>query len=198
MVCATNRSRLVLASASPRRKMLLEQIGLSFVVEPSDVSEDVAGLTDPVQICRRLASDKARAVGSRIGQGLVLGADTIVVLGNQILGKPSDRQEAIEMLSSLAGRAHQVFTGLAVVDASSGAETVDHEVTDVWMRELTRRQVEAYVDSGEPMDKAGSYAVQGLGSVLVERIEGCYYNVVGLPVPKLVRMLETLGISILG
>lgn len=191
-------SRLVLASVSTRRKMLLEQIGLSFSVEPSDVDEDVSGLTDPVQICRRLACDKARAVGSRIGEGLVLGADTIVVIGERILGKPADREEAIAMLTSLAGGRHQVLTGLALIDAATGTERVDHEVTGVWMRELTQRQVEAYVDSGEPMDKAGSYAVQGLGSVLVERIEGCYYNVVGLPIPKLVRMLERLGISILG
>lgn len=189
--------RLILASASPRRRMLLTQIGMDFTVLPADVNEDPAGISDPSELCRRLAEAKARAVGTALNEGVVLGADTIVVLGGRILGKPADREDAVRMLFSLAGRQHRVYTGVALVDAASGKELVDHEVTSVWIRELTRRQIEAYADSGEPMDKAGSYAIQGLGSVLVERIEGCFFNVVGLPVPKLVRMLDEFGISVL-
>lgn len=190
--------RLILASTSPRRKDLLDQLGLQFDVIPSQFNEDSVAVTSPADLVRRLAVGKARAVLPEVeGEALVIGADTIVVLDGGILGKPRDEAEARAMLSSLSGRTHRVFTGVALVRLPGGEEHVGHEETAVTMRRLTPRQVAAYVASGEPMDKAGAYAVQGLGSVLVERLEGDYFNVVGLPLPKLARLLETFGIDVL-
>lgn len=193
--------RLILASASPRRKALLEQVGAEFTVAPSDFDERaVAGepvVGTPVQQARALALGKARAVAAGRRSGLVIGADTIVVVSSAILGKPRDRQEARSMLRLLSGRRHQVITGLAVIDAESGREAVSHEETAVWIRSLSDEEIDRYVASGEGDDKAGAYAVQGLGGLLVERIEGCYFNVVGLPLVHLDRMLAGFGTRLL-
>lgn len=186
---------LILASQSPRRQQLLAQMGLQFQVVPSGVEEamDVAHLP-PVEQARALALAKARDVARRYPQDLVLGADTIVVLGGRVYGKPRDRDEAVQYLLALGGRAHTVVTAVALVQG--GRELVDHEQTTVWMRPLTRDMAERYVNTGEPLDKAGAYAVQGLGGTLVEAVYGCYYNVVGLPLPRLARMLEAFGVRV--
>ncbi|BDG61511.1 Maf family protein [Caldinitratiruptor microaerophilus] len=190
-------TRLVLASASPRRVSLLEQVGLSFEVVPSGVPEDPGdGTREPADLARALALRKAEAVAAREPDALVLGADTIVVLDGAVLGKPRDEAEAVRMLERLQGRSHVVITGVALV-APGGRKRVEHEETTVWMRPLTRAQVEWYVRSGEPLDKAGAYAVQGLGALLVERIFGCYYNVVGLPLGRVARLLEEFGLTVL-
>lgn len=190
-------TRLVLASASPRRVNLLEQLGLSFEVLPSGVPEDPPGGTaQPADLARGLALRKAEAVALKSPDALVLGADTVVVVDGAVLGKPRDEAEAAEMLDRLQGRAHLVITGVAVV-APDGRKRVEHEETTVWMRPLTRTQIERYVRSGEPLDKAGAYAVQGLGALLVERIFGCYYNVVGLPLGRVARLLEEFGVTVL-
>ncbi len=188
--------RLILASTSPRRKALLEQVGVEFEVVASDLDEG-AIIGTPVQQARALALSKARSVAAGRRSGLVIGADTIVVVSSAVLGKPRDRNEARTMLRLLSGRRHQVITGLAVIDAESGRESVSHEETAVWIRSLSDDEIERYVASGEPDDKAGAYAVQGLGSLLVERIEGGYYNVVGLPLVRLDRMLEEFGMHLL-
>ncbi|MCR4398549.1 MAG: Maf family protein [Firmicutes bacterium] len=187
---------LVLASTSPRRIELLRQIGLQFVVVPSGADETLVG-GGPAEIAEALALSKAESVAGRVGSGLVIGADTVVALDGEILGKPRDPADARMMLEKLSGRAHSVVTGVAVVDAATGRRAVEYEESRVWFRALNSDEIEAYVSSGEPMDKAGAYGVQGLGSVLVERIEGCYFNVVGLPLPRLARILKSFGLDVL-
>lgn len=191
--------RFILASSSPRRSDLLNQIGLDFEVIPSRFEESQVNASDPVELVRTLAREKAGTVASEVeGEAIVLGADTIVLLDGEILGKPRDEAEARSMLGRLAGRTHRVLTGVALIRRPNGPILVEHEETAVTMRNLTPGQIAAYVASGEPMDKAGAYAVQGLGSVLVEGLQGDYFNVVGLPLPRLALMLEPLGLDVLG
>lgn len=189
-------NELVLASASPRRAELLRQIGLEFRVVPSFAQEIFPVGMSPAEIVMKLALDKAREVADRLQQGLIIGADTIVVLADEVLGKPVDSADACRILNKLSGREHSVFTGLAVIDGTNRALRVDFVETKVWFRTLTQAEIENYVSSGEPLDKAGAYGIQGLGAVLVERIDGCYYNVVGLPLSKLVMILQEMGKSL--
>ncbi|MCG0238990.1 MAG: Maf family protein [Firmicutes bacterium] len=190
---------LILASQSPRRQQLLAQVGIPFQVEPSGAEGrvDVSALP-PAEQARTLALAKAREVARRHPEAVVLGADTVVVADSQVLGKPRDPDHARAMLRQLSGRDHLVITGVALVQAASGREVVTHETTRVWIRPLTPEQIEWYVRSGEPLDKAGAYGIQGLAAALVERIDGCYYNVVGLPLSRVIRLLEEeFGIPVL-
>lgn len=191
-------AELVLASASPRRRQLLAQIGLAFRVRESDVDEGplLAGADDPRRLTRGLALAKAMAVGRREADALVLAADTVVVLDREILGKPRDADEAAAMLSRLQGRTHRVVTGVAVLDAATGRSRTAAEESRVTLRELSPAEIAAYVAGGEPLDKAGAYAVQGLGAVLVTRIDGCFYNVVGLPLALTADLLQDFGLSL--
>lgn len=193
---------LVLASASPRRKQLLEQLGLSFEILPSIVDETLDQSVDPADLARSLAEAKAFDVARRLAGGpkedaLVIGADTIVIIDGEVLGKPVNAEDARNMISRLAGRTHRVITGIALCRQSTEETLVEHEETLVWIRPMEPHEIASYVATGEPMDKAGAYAIQGLGSALVYRIEGCYYNVVGLPVPRLVTMLRRFDIDLL-
>ncbi|HEY8394833.1 MAG TPA: Maf family protein [Thermaerobacter sp.] len=189
---------LVLASASPRRVALLEMLGLPFVQRPSTAEAPlVDGAVDPSAWTRQQALAKARDVAATLTSGLVIGADTVVVLDGQVFGKPRDREHAAWMLARLSGRRHEVVTGVAVVDAASGRAEVASTITHVWMRPLSQREIDAYIATGEPMDKAGAYAIQGLGATLVPRIEGCYFNVVGLPLSLLADLLARFGIHVL-
>jgi len=191
--------RVVLASKSPRRKTLLELIGLQFTCNPADVDEVVDDLNgDPASICSELAASKARAVAPMEPEALIIAADTIVVVDNQILGKPRDKQEAFDMLSMLSGREHQVITGLCVLNTSTGCIQTHSEITRVRFRNIQEDEIWAYIGSGEPLDKAGSYGAQGLGAVFVEHIDGCFYNVVGLPLHTLYLMLKEQGLQLLG
>ena len=188
--------RLVLASASPRRRELLAGLGLTPLVRPVDVDETpLPG--EPARDCvLRLARAKAAAV---VGPGeLVLAADTLVVLDGEILGKPAGDEEARAMLGRLAGRDHLVMTGVAVRDGDGGREAAALETTRVSIAPLDGRRIGAYVATGEPMDKAGAYAIQGLGAVFVDRIDGNYTNVVGLPLPLTLRLFAELGFDLLG
>jgi len=186
--------QLVLASASPRRRELLERLGIPFKVSVSKAEENIdRGNLTPEQLARELALLKAKDVARTLEDGLVIGADTIVVLDDEILGKPKSREEAGRMLHLLRGRSHQVITGLALVEAGGGRVQLTSEVTTVWFRRLDPGEVEWYLDTGEPMDKAGAYGIQGKGSILVDRIEGCYFNVVGLPLTRLYLMLKERG-----
>ncbi len=180
---------LILASASPRRQELLRQIGLSFTVIPSRLAENTAEC-NPVKKVKALALAKATEVAERTGRGLVLGADTMVVIGDKILGKPSSSDEAAAMLRTLSGRVHRVCTGIALVDAATGRSRAATECTLVKFRSLSEREIEAYVASGEPLDKAGAYGIQGHAAVFVSGIKGCYSNVVGLPLSRLWQMLQ--------
>ncbi len=176
---------IILASRSPRRSHLLHQIGFSFTVEESGVDENLPNGIAPEEAVRRLSLEKARRVAGRLHDGIVIGADTIVVLDGKILGKPSSKEEAISMLSNLGGRTHTVFTGFALVDVESKRSHVDYEKTEVTFRRLSKEEIEAYVDSGSPMDKAGAYGIQDdYGAVFVEKINGCFYTVVGFPISK--------------
>lgn len=189
-------SRLVLASSSPRRRALLRQIGLDFDVIPSTVSEAWDPGMAPEVITRTLALRKAEDVAGRLESGLVIGADTLVLLDGCILGKPANRQEAVQTLEALSGKPHEVMTALAVIEVESHRVLMEEESTRVYFREIPRDEIEAYVDTGEPMDKAGAYGIQGKGILFVRRIEGCYTNVVGLPVPKLAAILSQLKVSV--
>ncbi len=189
--------RIVLASASPRRKQLLEQIGLRFEVEPSDYEEDIAPGSEPHEMAKKLSLGKARAAARKHRKALIIAADTFVVFGDRILGKPHSNAEAREMLRALNGQAHSVISGFTVLDAESGKVVSKSVETKVRMRRLTLREIDGYVRSKEPLDKAGGYAIQGRGAVLVERIEGDYFNVVGLPLSALADALREFGIKVL-
>lgn len=190
---------IILASSSPRRRELLSQAGIPFTVMPADVDEVNAELSEkPERMAEQLAYLKASAVAKKIDKGLVLGADTIVVCAGEVFGKPADRTEARRMLTALNGREHQVITGIALLDAAKGTQKIGHEVTKVRFSQLLPDEIEAYINSEEPFDKAGSYAVQGRGALMVEGIEGCYTNVVGLPLRKLYMMLKEFDIQVLG
>jgi len=189
--------RIILASASPRRRELLAQIGLGFEVTVSEIDESITGDIDPVRYVCDLAYRKARAVAEMTGDGIVIGADTIVVSGAKLLGKPADAADAGQMLELLSGIEHEVLTGVAVIDAATQKSVVEHEVTKVVFKQLSPEAIRGYIASGEPFDKAGAYGIQGLGAVLVREIRGCYFNVVGLPLARLADMLRTFGVEVL-
>lgn len=183
--------KIVLASTSPRRISLLRQIGMRFsVAVPMD--DEASVNPDPKMRVMENALAKARSILD-VEAGLVVGADTVVYIDGMILGKPSSEEEARIMLETLSGRVHTVFTGLAVVDASNGREEVGCEETHVKVMKLSEEDVGRYVETGEPMGKAGAYAIQGLGAVFVERGDGCFHNVVGLPLSLLWKMIRGMG-----
>jgi septum formation protein len=178
---------LVLASQSPRRVELLQAAGVEFIVRAADVDETPLEGETPRDYVLRVAEDKARAVSGEI----VLAADTTVVLGSEIMGKPKDGADAARMLRALSGQRHQVITGICI---KRGTETIrDIASTDVWFAALSEDEIAGYVESGEPMDKAGAYGIQGLASRFIDRIDGSYTNVVGLPVALVYRRLLELG-----
>jgi septum formation protein len=186
-----NSMRLILASASPRRQALLRNAGLDVVVRPSSVEEVVQPGESPEDFARRAATDKTLAVAAAAPpDALVLGADTVVVAGDEILGKPADAADAARMLRTLSGATHRVITGVCLVSAPDRIEAVRAETTRVTFRQLDGREIADYVASGEPFDKAGAYGIQGLASKFVTGIEGCYFNVVGLPVALVYDMLK--------
>ncbi len=176
---------VVLASASPRRYNLLKQIGLNFVVHPSGIDEDSYQASTPEEHVLRLSKDKALEVAKNYDDAIVISADTIVVLDGEIINKPKDPDEAKQMLRKLSGRTHKVYTGFTILDTKTKKVVSDFEVTDVKFRELSDDEIEEYVASGSPLDKAGAYGIQDdYGAVFVERINGCFYNVVGFPLTK--------------
>ena len=183
---------VILASASPRRRRLLEQIGLRFDVEPADVDETALPGETATSHVERLAREKAEAVAARHPEAVVVGGDTVVILDGELLTKPADEADAVATLLRLQGREHRVETGVAVV-APGGRSASSVVGADVRFRPFDRTLAEAYVATGEPLDKAGSYGIQGKGAVLVESIRGDYFAIMGLPVARLVRLLEELG-----
>lgn len=185
---------LILASASPRRKELLRQARIPFIIRPSDVDEAVGLSGSPAEKAEMLAFLKASDVAKKTPGGIVLGADTIVVLDDVVFGKPSDNDHAFSMLSVLSGREHLVITGIAIIDTVKGIVRKGFELTKVRFAKLSSEEIWYYISTGEPEGKAGAYAVQGIGALLVESIQGCYTNVVGLPLNKLRKMLEDFGI----
>jgi septum formation protein len=189
--------RLVLASGSPRRQEILEQLGLSFEVIKSDADEAFPEGCPPEQAAVAVALRKARDVANRLKYpALVVGADTIVVLKGEIMGKPVDTEQAFQMLSRLSGEEHIVITGVAVTDSESGEERTGYQATMVKMKDICPERIRRYVSTGEPLDKAGAYAVQGKAAVFIEGIKGCYFNVVGLPITILDSIFRSLGIDL--
>jgi septum formation protein len=188
---------IVLASASPRRRQLLEQLGLKFAVDPSGYCEEIGQEQEPRELACKLAIEKARAVASRYESAVIIAADTFGVLNGRIIGKPHTSDEAHAMLAALSGRWHSVITGFCVLDSSTGKNITESVETRVFIKELTSAEIDAYIKTGEPLDKAGAYAIQGLGASIVERIEGDFFNVVGLPLYALCRVLEQFDIKVL-
>ena len=188
----TRENPLLLASNSPRRRRLLQQIGLPFRSMPSHVDENLT-LGEPAENAVLLAEKKAKAVYSKTEESWILGADTMVVVGGSILGKPRDHEDVHSMLSRLSGKEHEVITGFCLLDPSGEVAHSEPITTLVRMKHLSKEEIEAYMDTGEPFGKAGSYAIQGVGAFLVESISGSYTNVVGLPVCALIKSLLTVG-----
>lgn len=188
---------IILASASPRRAEILNQLGLKFQVVPSDISEVIPKVSaSPENLVTELALHKASDVAGKLEQGLVIGADTLVVLGDIIFGKPSNPDEAVKILGALNGKTHSVYTGIAMIQVSTGRTEIGYSETKVKFRKASQEEIQSYVATGEPLDKAGAYGIQGKGGVLVEGIEGCYFNVVGLPVSKTTEMLGKFQVSV--
>ena len=187
---------IVLASASPRRAELLRQLGLAFTTVESGVTEEHDDESNPARLAEALALRKARDVASRSGDVLIIAADTVVCVDGLLLGKPRDEAEAREMLRRLSGRQHEVLTGVAGIDNRTSRIATHVEKTTVWMRSIADEELNWYVQSGEPFDKAGGYGIQGQAAVFVERLAGCYFNVVGLPLAALWQMLFRQGIKL--
>ncbi len=188
---------LILASSSPRRKALLEQIGLKFIVDASYSSEKSPQNLRPEELVETLSREKALTVARKYPDALIIAADTVGVLKGKIIGKPHTAEGARQMLQRLSGKSHQVITGFTVLDSASGKTVTRIVETQVYIKKLSSTEIESYVKTGEPLDKAGSYAIQGLGSLIVEKIIGDYYNVVGLPLKALTESLKEFGINIL-
>lgn len=188
-----NNSAIVLASASPRRSELLESAGIVFTVSPGDIDETPFPGEEPVPHVLRLAEGKAREVSSRAAGRFFIGADTIVLCDQEIMGKPCDDADAGRMLRKLSGRVHQVITGFALLDRATGRVISGTVSTDVTFKPLTDAEITVYVATGCPLDKAGAYAIQGGAAYMVERIDGSYTNVVGLPLCEVVQTLREIG-----
>ena len=195
--CQDAPRELVLASASPRRQDLLNLLGLRFQVDPSSVPEIIRPTAELGSLVREFARAKAKATAARHENALIIAADTLVGVENQIFGKPRDNADAREMLLTLSGRAHKVLTAVAVLDAKTMTEKTRLAQTDVYFRTLDDSEIDAYIETAEPLDKAGAYGIQGLGSVFVTKIEGDYYNVAWLPIAALNQLLLEFGCCII-
>jgi septum formation protein len=189
--------KLILASASPRRRELLQKIGLKFEVDASNCAEEIDPALVPEELVCRISAAKAKVVALRHKDALIIAADTIGVIGKKLLGKPHTATEARKMLGQINGKSHLVITGFTVLDTATDKIITKTVTTKVYIKKLTQTEIDAYVATGEPLDKAGAYGIQGLGAVIVERIEGDYYNVVGLPLFTLTEVLKEFGIRVL-
>ncbi|MCC6543609.1 MAG: septum formation inhibitor Maf [Nitrospirae bacterium] len=186
--------KIILASASPRRKELLGKTGIKFVVDASDYEEDLSLRIPARRLARLLSSEKARDVASRYRDAVIIAADTIISFNGKVFGKPHNDSDAKRILNILNGRAHDVITGFTIIDTKEGQCASRSVVTKVYFKQMTIKEIDAYVRTGEPLDKAGAYAIQGLGAAMVKKIEGEYNNVVGLPVNALMKELRKFGV----
>lgn len=193
-------TKIILASASDRRKDILSQVGISYEVMPSSIDEDAIQADTPAALVEALSAAKAEDIAERLTKNFVIiGADTVVVKDNSILGKPSDEAEAAKMLQMLQGNRHEVYTGVTLISVSpEGKRLIDtfHVRTIVDMIPMTAAQIDAYIKTGEPMDKAGAYGIQGRGAAYIQDIAGDYYNVVGLPISTVLARLANMGIDL--
>ncbi len=189
-------SQIILASSSPRRRSLIRLLGLNFRTLSTNIDEKPLPGERPDEFVCRLALKKADAVACRAHAGVVLGCDTAVAVEGELFGKPGTAAEAKRMLRALSAKSHEVWSGLALLDLNRGLRWLDAERTVVYFKELSDQEIEGYVASGEPIDKAGAYAIQGKGALFIPRIEGCFFNVVGLPLYRLHSLLQKAGISL--
>jgi septum formation protein len=189
--------KIILASASPRRKEILRMTGLKFSVFASDYEEDLNLKLRPRALARFLSRKKAESVAHKYKNAIIITADTFIAFKNRILGKPRNAKEAGQMLRILSGKSHSVITGFTIMDTASGKILSRSVKTEVYFKKLGRQEINAYVKSGEPLDKAGAYAIQGLGAVFIEKIEGDFFNVVGLPLCALTASLKEFGVHVL-
>jgi septum formation protein len=188
--------KLILASASPNRRNLLKKLGLKFEVMESEICEDLPQNLPPERRVCKMALLKAESVARKVEDGLVIGADTVVVYKGEVFGKPKDKIEAKRMLKQLSGTTHWVLTGLALVDAESGRSAVELVGTEIVMKSLTDWEIERYIATGESTGKAGAVCIQGRGAQFITKVNGCYYNAIGLPISKLVDMLKEFGYNV--
>lgn len=189
--------KIILASSSPRRRDLLSQIGLKFEIDPSNYQEDMTLGMKPAKLAEYLSLGKAKDVAQRHRDSIVIAADTFCVLNGELLGKPKTKNEAANMLQKLSGSVHSVITGFTIIDTLTNKQISRSVETRVYFRKLSKKEINFYIASGDPMDKAGAYAVQNLGGIFVERIEGDYFNIMGLPISPLCIELQKFGIDIL-
>lgn len=189
--------KIILASTSPRRKKLLSRIGLPFEVQASDYEEDMKLDLTPKELVKHLSKGKAEAVAKNYEDAIVIGADSIVVHKNEVFGKPTSTAEAKEMLKKLSGTVHSVITGFTIIDTKTNKSVSQAIEAKIYFREVTEEEMDAYIKTGEPMDKAGAYAVQGLGAIFVEKIEGDFTGVIGLPLFALAKELKNFGAEVL-
>ncbi|MDB8790199.1 Maf family protein [Romboutsia sp. 1001216sp1] len=182
---------IILASASPRRKEILENINVKFDIVKSDIDEVILEDELPPQVVMRLAFEKSMDVAKSNQESLVIGADTIVVFNNTILGKPKDKEDAINTIRLLSGNTHEVITGISLINLSANKKIIDYVVSKVKFKDLSEDDINDYINTGESLDKAGAYGIQGYGSLLIEEIQGDYFNIVGLPISKLSDLVKT-------
>jgi len=186
--------RFILASTSPRRKELLKQVIKDFEIAHSSYEEDNTLKMKPSELATHHAVQKAQDVAKRYGEGVIISADTLVFFKDEVMGKPKDDADAKRMLKKVSGKTVDVISGLCVIDIARKKELKGYELTKVKMKKMSNKEIDSYVKSGEPLDKAGAFGIQGKGAVLVEKVDGCYFNVVGLPLFRLGKMMEELGI----
>lgn len=185
---------IILASASPRRKEILKITGLKFKVDASDYEENLNLKLNPHELARFLSGEKAKKVSHKYKNALIIAADTFIVFKSKILGKPHTEKEAKKMLNSLNNRAHSVITGFTIIDTGNKRKISKSVETKVWFKKLSQKELDSYVKTKEPLDKAGAYAIQGIGALLIRKIEGDYFNVIGLPLSDLTENLKKFGI----
>jgi septum formation protein len=188
---------IILASASPRRKELLEKIGLKFEVDPSDSNEILRLDIPPERMVKAISHEKALTVAQKYTDAIIIAADTLGIFNGKIITKPANRDEAKAMLLELSGKSHRVITGFTILDTASKKVTSHTVETKVYFKKLTEEEIDHYINSGEPLDKAGAYGIQGLGSVLIKKIAGDFYNVIGLPISALADNLKKFGVFVL-
>jgi len=188
---------IILASQSPRRKDLLKQIGLEFEIDPSNYEEDMSLKMEPRKLAEFLSLGKAKDVAQRHKDSIIISADTIVAIDGEVFGKPKTPERAKYMLQKLSGKVHSVITGFTIIDAETQKQILKSVETKVYFKDLSEQEMDAYIASGEPLDKGGGYAIQGMAALFVEKIEGDYFNIVGLPILALTTELKKFSVSVL-
>jgi len=190
------KQKIILASTSPRRHGLAQEMGLEFDIVPSDYEEDMTMKLSPEKLAMTLAYGKAADVAKKTKEGVVIGIDTFIVFNGEKLGKPKTKEKAFKLLKSFSGKKLKVISGLALIDCKTKKEIKDYDVSEVKLRKMSDEEINTYIATGEPLDKAGAFAIQGLGSIFIESIKGSYTNIVGFPVGCLYKNLKKLGVNI--